>query len=180
MTYTRNCEQPHDIAVVKSPLKIPFRHNGVIPITIKSLNLKTPVRHFNSNQHINRGPDSSIHVIDGIYNIKGRSYLHVLVANYTNKQFTFNKRQCIGHIEPSIDHMRQTSINSLTTQKMIEEHIQPDTFTPPLYTVLGDVRKSLNQLLKTFELQVVQDETSIGTTHLTKMQIDMGNSGPVW
>ena len=62
---------------------------------------------------------------------------------------------------------------------MIDEHVQPDTFIPPLPTLWGDVRKSLNQLLETFKLQCVQDETSIGTTHLIKMQIDTGNSGPV-
>ena len=71
--------------------------------------------------------------------------------------------------------MSQTSINSLTTQKMRDEHIQPDTFTPPLHTLPSYVRKSVNQFLETFELQFVQDETSIGTIHVTKMQIDMGN-----
>ena len=89
-------------------------------------------------------------LINGIYNIKGRSTLHVLVANYTNRHATCIKGQCIGHIEPSIYHMPQTSVNSLTTQKMIDEHIQPDTFTPTLHTLPGDVRKSLNQLLETF------------------------------
>ena len=83
-----------------------------------------------SNQHIKRRLDPSIHVIDGIYNIKDRLTLHILVANYTNKHITFNKGQCIGHIETSLDHMPQTSINSLTTQKMMDEHIPPDTFTP--------------------------------------------------
>ena len=68
-------------------------------------------------------------------------------------------------MEPSIDHMLQTSVNSLTTQKMVDEHIQPDTFTPPLHTLLDNVRGSLNQLLETFESQFVQDETSIGTIH---------------
>ena len=58
-------------------------------------------------------------------------------------------------------------------------HIQPDTFPPPLHTPLGDVRKSLNQLLETFKSQFAQDETSIGTTHLPKMQIDMDDSEPV-
>ena len=91
----------------------------------------------------------------------------------------FNKGQWIGHIEPSIDHLPQTSINSLITQKMLDEHIQPDTFTPPLPTLLGDVRKSLNQLLETFKSQFAQDETSIETTHPTKMQIDMGDSEPI-
>ena len=132
-----------------------------------------------SNQHINRRLDPNIHVFDGIYNIKEKLNLHVLVANYTNKHIKFNKGQCIGHIEPSIDHMPQTAINSLTTQKMIDEHIQPDSFTPPSHTLLGDVRKSLSQLLETFKSQFAQDETNIGTTHLSKMQIDMGDSEPV-
>ena len=75
--------------------------------------------------------------------------------------------------------MPQTSIKILTTQKTIDEHIQPDTFTPPLHTFLGNVRKSLNQLLETFKLQFAQYEKSIGTTHLRKMWIDTGNSEPV-
>ena len=52
---------------------------------------------------------------------------------------------------------------------MLDEHVQPDTFTPPLHTLPDGVRKSLNQLLETFKLQFGQDETSIGITHLTKM-----------
>ena len=122
---------------MKSPLKIPARNNDITPI-IKGHNLKTPIGYFISNQHINKGLDPNIHVIDGIYNIKGTSTLHVLVANYSNKHVTFNKGQCIGHIEPSTDHMPQTSINSLTTQEMIDEHVQPDTFTPPLHTLPGE------------------------------------------
>ena len=120
-----------------------------------------------------------IHVIDGIYNIKGRSTLHVLVANYTNKHVTFNKGQCIGHMEPSIDQMLQTSVKRVTTQNMIDEHVQPDTFTLPLHIFLGNVRKSLNQLLETFKSQFAWDETRIGTTHLTKMQIETDDSEPV-
>ena len=47
--------------------------------------------------------------------------------------------------------MPQNSINSLTTQRVIDEHIQPDTFIPPLPTLPGDVRKSLNQIQETFK-----------------------------
>ena len=104
---------------------------------IKEHNLKTPARYFISYQHVNKGLDPNIHVVDGIYIIKSRSSLHILVANYTNKHVTFNKGQCLGHIEPSIDHIPQTSINSLTTQKMIDEHVQPDTFTPPFHSLQG-------------------------------------------
>ena len=118
-------------------------------------------------------------MIDGIYNIKDRFTLHILVADYTNRHVTINKGQCIGHLEPSTDHMLQTANNSLTTEKMLDENIQPDTFMPALHALLGDVRKSLNQLLEAFKSQFAQDEASIGTTHLTKMQIDMGNSEPV-
>ena len=106
--------------------------------------------YFISNQHINRGLDPNFHMIDGIYDIKGKSTLYVLVSNFSSKHVMFNKGQCIGHTEPSIDPMPQTSINSLTTQKMIDEHIQPDTFTLSLHTLLDDVSKSLNQLLETF------------------------------
>ena len=119
LTYTRNWEQQHNIVVVKSPLKIPSRHNDIIQVTIKGCNLKAQVGNFIINQNINRRLDPSIHVIDGIYNIKDKLTLHILVANYSKKQVTFNKRWCIGHIEPSIDHMSQTDINSLTTQKMM-------------------------------------------------------------
>ena len=50
-------------------------------------------------------------------------------------------------MELSIDHIPQTSVNNITTKMMIDEHVQPHTFTPHLHTLLDDVRKSLNQLL---------------------------------
>ena len=135
--------------------------------------------YFISNHHVKKGIDPNIHVIERIYNIKGISTLQLLAANYTNKHFKFNRGQCIGHVEPSSDHMPQTSINSFTIQKIMDEHFQPDTFTSPLHTLLDDVMKSLKQLLETFESQFAHDETSIATTHLTKMQLDTGNSEPV-
>ena len=92
MTYTRNCEQQHNIAAVNSPLKMPPRHNCIIPIAFKGHNLKAPVGYFISNQDTNRRLDPSIHVIDG-YNIKDRLTLHVLVANYTNKHVTMPPTQ---------------------------------------------------------------------------------------
>ena len=52
-----------------------------------------------------------------------------------NNHITINKGQCIGHVEPSINHMPQTAINSLTTQKIIDEHVKHDSFTPPLHTL---------------------------------------------
>ena len=72
-TYTRNYEQQQNIAVVKSPLLIPPRYNGIIPVTIKGHYLQGLVGYFISNQHINKILDPNIHVLDGIYNIKGKS-----------------------------------------------------------------------------------------------------------
>ena len=37
----------------------------------------------------------------------------------------------------------------------------------------------LDALLKEYELQFMKDETSVGTTPLTSMMIDTGNSDPV-
>ena len=84
-----------------------------------------------SNQHLNRKLDPNIHVLEEIYNIIDKSIVHVLVTNCTHKYVLFNKGQCIGYIGSSIDHMAQSAINSLTTQWMLDQHIQPDTFKPP-------------------------------------------------
>ena len=131
LTYTRSREDLHNIAAVKSTLRIPHRHNCAIPIRIKGHNLKEQVAYFISNQHTKKGLDHNIHVLDDIYSIKGKSRLYVIVANYTNKHVTFNKGQCIGHMEPLINNMSQTSVNSVTTKKMMDDQVQPDTFTPP-------------------------------------------------
>ena len=36
------------------------------------------------SQNMKNGLDPNIHVIDGIYEIKGKSTLHIIVANYTS------------------------------------------------------------------------------------------------
>ena len=130
LTYTRNSKQHQNIVVIKSTLKIPPRQNGVIQIKIKGHNFSDHVAYFISNQHIKKGLDPNIHVTDGIYYIKGKLSLHIIVANYTNQHDTFNKGQYIDHMEPSIASMPQTSVNSIITQKMMGK-FQPDTFKPP-------------------------------------------------
>ena len=62
---------------------------------------------------------------------------------------------------------------------MIDGHVQPSSFTHPLHIIPEYVKTSLNQLIEIFKSQFAQDETSIGTTHLFKIQIDMGNSEPI-
>ena len=72
LTYTRNREDLHNIAVTKSTLKILPRHNGTIPIRIMGYDLWEQVAYFISNQHTKKGLNPNIHVIDSIYNIKGK------------------------------------------------------------------------------------------------------------
>ena len=57
----------------------------------KGHNLKAHVAYLISNHHTNKGLDPNIHVTDGIYNIKGRSTLKILVANYAKNYVTFTK-----------------------------------------------------------------------------------------
>ena len=105
LTYTRNKEQHRNITIIKSILKIPARYNDAIPIKIKGYNLRDHMAYFISNQHTKKGLDPNIHVNDGIHNIKGKLTIHVIVANSKNKHITFNKGQCIGHMEPHINIM---------------------------------------------------------------------------
>ena len=56
-----------------------------------------------------KGKDPTIHIIDGIYNIKGRTYVNVLISNYTNKHITFDKGEHVGHLKPPIEDMEQIS-----------------------------------------------------------------------
>ena len=39
LTYTQNCKQKATIGVVKSTLKIPARHNDIVPIKIKGIHI---------------------------------------------------------------------------------------------------------------------------------------------
>ena len=50
LTYTKNYEQKANVAVVKSALKIPPRHNGIIPIKIKGHVIKGHTAYFISDQ----------------------------------------------------------------------------------------------------------------------------------
>ena len=86
LTYTRNCEQKANVGIVKSTLKIPPRHNGIIPIKIKG-----HTAYFIGDQDSKKRKDPNIHNINGIHIIKGKTYVNVLVLNYTNKHITFNK-----------------------------------------------------------------------------------------
>ena len=141
LTHTRNKEDLHNIALVKCSLKIPPGHNGTIPIRIRGHDLHDQVAYFVSNQYTKKELNPNIHILNDIHNIKEKSMVYIMVVNYTNKHITFNKGQCIGHMEPLIDRSFQTSVNSFTTQqKMMYNQIQLDTFTPPLFHITSTVK----------------------------------------
>ena len=91
LMYTRNCEQKATIGVVKYTLKIPPRHNGVIPIRITGQESKEHLAYFITDEDSTKGRDPNINIINGIHDIKGKTSVHILVSNYTNKHIMFNK-----------------------------------------------------------------------------------------
>ena len=59
------------------------------------------------------------------------------------------------------------------------EQVQPDIFDPPHHKLKPGIQSKLDTLLKEYESQFAKDEKSIGTTPLTEMTNDTGNSDPV-
>ena len=70
-------------------------------------------------------------------------------------------------------------IHGITTKKMMAEKVEPDPFKPPYHKLREDIKTKLEELLKKYTSQFTQDETIIGTTPLTQMTKDTGNSEPV-
>ena len=62
---------------------------------------------------------------------------------------------------------------------MTAEKVEPDTFKPPCHKLKCNIKTKLTELLKEYNSQFAQDETSIWTTPLTEMTIDMGTSEAV-
>ena len=130
-----------------------------------------------------KGRDPNINIIDSIHKIKDRSTVNILVSNYTNKHLTFHKGEYIGHLElielDSTDQGETHQANSITLKKMMSETVTSDTFNPPWHELSTPIQDSLRLLLENYESQFAKDETSIGTTPLMTMTIDMGTSYPV-
>ena len=127
--------QKATIGTVKSTLKIPPRHNGVVPTKVSGPLITTHTAHFVTDDSTPKGRDPNINIIDGIHKIKDRSTVNILVSNYTNKHLTFHKGEYIGHLEPivldSTDQGEMHQANSVTLKKMMSETVTPDTFDPP-------------------------------------------------
>ena len=69
LTYTRNCEQKATIGTVKSSLKIPPRHNGVIAIKITGPVIEGHMAYLFTNDNSPKGRDPNINIINIIHNI---------------------------------------------------------------------------------------------------------------
>ena len=181
--HARRAHQKATIGTVKSTLKIPPRHNGVVPIKISRPSITTDTAHFIADASTHKGKDPNISIIEGIHKIKDRSIVNVIVSNYTNKHLTFHKGKYVGHLEPlelqPIDQGEQHQTNSVTLQRIMSETVTSDTFNPPRHDISTSVQNSLTSLLEEYDSQFAQDETSIGTTMLTSMPIDTGNTDPV-
>ena len=175
LCYMEDKESRINRVSIAKTICIPPRHNGAISVSIRRHNIKTPTACFLGSQYT----DPEVKLIDRIHDILHNVTLQVLVINNSNQHVNFPKRMKIGHLEPPIDELTQILINSATTQWMLPESIKPDSFTPPKYQLDSNIQQQLDNLLGTFKDQFTKDEMTIGTTPLTQMSIDTGDSDPV-
>ena len=184
LVYTHTCDHKTTIVTVKSTLRIPPQHNGVVPIKISGPIIETHMAYFLTNGNTPKGRDPNINIISG-HKIKGKMSVNVLVSNYTNKHLMFHKGDYIRNLEPAvmdtntIDQKETHQTNSITLKKMMAEMVTPDTFNPLCHELSTAVRNDLDLLLWEYESQFEKDETSIGTTTLTSMTIDTSTSKPI-
>ena len=188
LTYTGNCKQKA-IGIGKSTLKIPLRHNGIVPLEIKGHSITGYVASFISNQESTKGKDPNMNIVNGIHNVKGKTSVNILVSNYSNKHVTFNKGEYVGYLEPTIENFDKEKnlhlhanpdahTTSSVTKNIMSEQVEPDAFEPPCHKLKPNIETKLEALLKEYASQFTQDETSIGTTPLTKMNVDTETSEP--
>ena len=133
------------VSIAKT-IRIPLKHNGVISVSIKGHDIRTPTACFIRSQYT----DTEVRLIDGVHDVSRNAMLQVLVINNSNQHVNFPKGMKIGHLEPPIDDLAQIPINSATTQRMLPKTIKPDSFTPPKYQLDSPTQQQLDYLLGTF------------------------------
>ena len=175
LCYTEDMESGINRLSVAKTIHILPKHNRAISVSIKGHDIKTPTACFVRSQYT----DTDIKLVAGVHDISCNTTLQVLVINNSNHHVNFLKGMKIEHLELPVDNLTQIPINSAATQKMLSETVKPDSFTPPKYQLEPTIQQQLDFLLRTFKDQFVKDETTIGTTPLTQMSIDMGDSDPV-
>ena len=152
LTYTRNCEQEATIGIEKPTLKIPPRHNGVIPIKIKGHTIKGHMTYFISESRFNKREGSKYQHHKWHTQHKGKTSVNILVSNYTNNHITFNKGEYVSNLEPTIEETSQAAespkvptMHSITTEGMTAEKVVPDTFKPPCHKLKENIEKQSSQ-----------------------------------
>ena len=90
------------IGTVKSTLKIPPRHNGVVLVKISGPLITTHTAYFITGDSTPKGIDPNINIIDGLHKIKDRTLVNILVSNYTTNTSPFTK-------ENTLDTLNQQS-----------------------------------------------------------------------
>ena len=122
--------------MVKSSLKIPPRHNDVVPIKITGPLIEGYHVYVITDDNSTKGRDPNINIINTVHNIEGKTSVNILVSNYTNIHISHSTKETyIGHLEPAItddmtiDQPETHSAYSVTLQKMMAEQVQPDIFT---------------------------------------------------
>ena len=151
-TFRRMADSSHTPKTAnKRSLKIPPRHNGIIPIKIKGHSMTGQTACFISDQESRKGKDPIINIVNGIHNIKGRTSVNILVSNYSNKHVTFNKGEYIVHLEnineEMYSHPHENSeahtTSSIATKKTMLEQVKQHTFEPPTTNTKQTLRPSL-------------------------------------
>ena len=83
--------------------------------------------YFLTDDSTPKGKDPNINIIDGIHKIKVKTFVNILVSNYTIKHLTFHKGEYIGHLKlavlDSTDQQDTHQTNSVTLKKMMSETI---------------------------------------------------------
>ena len=92
----------------------------------------------------------------------------------------------MGHLGLPIEDMQwipedsgSLTAHSITTKKMMTQKVEPDSFELPHHKLRKDIKTKLEELLSEYRSQFTQDETTTGTTPLTKMTIDTIDFEPV-
>ena len=121
--------------------------------------------YFITDDNTSEGKDPNINIISGIHKIKGKTFVNILVSNYTNKHLTFHKGEYVRHLEPAV--MDDTRIgqrdthqaNNVMLRKMMSETVTLDTFNPSHHELSKTIQHELDTLLQEYKSQFTQDDT---------------------
>ena len=82
--------------------------------------------------------------------------------------------------ENSHPHEKSVLHKQCYYKRMMSEQEEPDAFEPPHHKLKPNIKAKLEAFLKEHRSQFARDETTTGTTPLTKMSIDTGDLEPVY